>query len=133
MKGKPLLNSFCNLQFVKWIIQVFRNLKWIHIFLSNPNFLLKVLGAVKSKPWINITKKVYSNKFLAFQEENYPELWNVYFNLHIHPVIQCYLLYHFSCSFNLSWRPAMNDRETWRKCVRDIRAGRTWWWWWFLG
>ena len=24
---------------------------------------------------------------------------------------------------------AMNDRETWRKRVRDIRAGRTTWWW----
>ena len=32
---------------------------------------------------------------------------------------------------------AMNDRETWREGVRDIRAGRTtwwwwWWWWWWL-
>ena len=33
---------------------------------------------------------------------------------------------------------AMNDRETWRERVRDIRAGRTrwwwwwWWWWWYL-
>ena len=27
---------------------------------------------------------------------------------------------------------AMNDREKWRKRVRDIRAsGTTWWWWWF--
>ena len=27
---------------------------------------------------------------------------------------------------------AMNDRETWRERVRDIRAGRTsWWWWWW--
>ena len=29
---------------------------------------------------------------------------------------------------------AMNDRETWRERVRDIRASRTtwwWWWWWF--
>ena len=26
---------------------------------------------------------------------------------------------------------AMNDRETWRERVRDIRASRTsWWWWW---
>ena len=26
---------------------------------------------------------------------------------------------------------AMNDRETWRERVRDIRAGSTaWWWWW---
>ena len=26
---------------------------------------------------------------------------------------------------------AMNDRETWRERVRDIRANRTsWWWWW---
>ena len=24
---------------------------------------------------------------------------------------------------------AMNDRETWRERVRDIRAGRTTWWW----
>ena len=24
---------------------------------------------------------------------------------------------------------AMNDRETWRESVRDIRAGRTTWWW----
>ena len=23
----------------------------------------------------------------------------------------------------------MNDRETWRKRVRDIHASRTWWWW----
>ena len=34
------------------------------------------------------------------------------------------------------WNPedlpkAMNDRETWRETVRDIRASRTsWWWWW---
>ena len=29
---------------------------------------------------------------------------------------------------------AMNDRETWRERVRDIRASRTswWWWWWFF-
>ena len=28
---------------------------------------------------------------------------------------------------------AMNDREEWRKRVRDIRAASTiWWWWWFL-
>ena len=28
---------------------------------------------------------------------------------------------------------AMNDRETWRERVRDIRASRTsWWWWWWL-
>ena len=28
---------------------------------------------------------------------------------------------------------AMNDRETWRERVRDIRASRmSWWWWWFL-
>ena len=28
---------------------------------------------------------------------------------------------------------AMNNRETWRERVRDIRASRTtWWWWWFL-
>ena len=28
---------------------------------------------------------------------------------------------------------AMNDRETWRERVRDIRASRTsWWWWWFV-
>ena len=28
---------------------------------------------------------------------------------------------------------AMNDRETWRERVRDIRATRmTWWWWWFF-
>ena len=28
---------------------------------------------------------------------------------------------------------AMNDRETWRERVRDIRASRTsWWWWWLL-
>ena len=29
---------------------------------------------------------------------------------------------------------AMNDRETWRERVRDIRANRTtwWWWWWWL-
>ena len=29
---------------------------------------------------------------------------------------------------------AINDRETWRERVRDIRASRTswwWWWWWF--
>ena len=31
----------------------------------------------------------------------------------------------------------MNDRETWRERVRDIRASRTtwwwwWWWWWWL-
>ena len=27
---------------------------------------------------------------------------------------------------------AMNDREKWRKRVRDIRAsGMTWWWWWW--
>ena len=27
---------------------------------------------------------------------------------------------------------AMNDRETWRERVRDIRAsGTTWWWWWW--
>ena len=27
---------------------------------------------------------------------------------------------------------AMNDRETWKERVRDIRAGRTtWWWWWW--
>ena len=27
---------------------------------------------------------------------------------------------------------AMNDRETWRDRVRDIRASRTtWWWWWW--
>ena len=25
---------------------------------------------------------------------------------------------------------AMNDRETWRDRVRDIRAGGTTWWWW---
>ena len=25
---------------------------------------------------------------------------------------------------------AMNDRETWRERVRDIRASRTTWWWW---
>ena len=25
----------------------------------------------------------------------------------------------------------MNDRETWRERVRDIRAGRTTWWWWW--
>ena len=26
---------------------------------------------------------------------------------------------------------AMNDREKWRKRIRDIRAsGTTWWWWW---
>ena len=25
---------------------------------------------------------------------------------------------------------AMNDREKWRKRVRDIRAGGTTWWWW---
>ena len=28
---------------------------------------------------------------------------------------------------------AVNDRETWRERVRDIRAGRTtWWWWWYI-
>ena len=27
---------------------------------------------------------------------------------------------------------AMNDRETWRERVRDIRASRTSWWWWWL-
>ena len=29
---------------------------------------------------------------------------------------------------------AMNDRETWRERVRDIRASCTswWWWWWFI-
>ena len=29
---------------------------------------------------------------------------------------------------------AMNDRETWRERVRDIRASRTswWWWWWWM-
>ena len=27
---------------------------------------------------------------------------------------------------------AMNDRETWRERVRDIRASRTSWWWWCL-
>ena len=28
---------------------------------------------------------------------------------------------------------AMNDRETWRERVRDIRASRTtWWWWWTM-
>ena len=28
---------------------------------------------------------------------------------------------------------AMNDRENWRKRVRDIRAsGMTWWWWWSI-
>ena len=27
---------------------------------------------------------------------------------------------------------AMNDRETWRERVRDIRASRTTWWWWYL-
>ena len=30
---------------------------------------------------------------------------------------------------------AMNDRETWREMVRDIRAGgmtRWWWWWWIV-
>ena len=27
----------------------------------------------------------------------------------------------------------MNDRETWRERVRDIRASRTsWWWWWWM-
>ena len=26
---------------------------------------------------------------------------------------------------------AMNDRETWRERVRDIRASRTSWWWWY--
>ena len=25
---------------------------------------------------------------------------------------------------------AMNDRETWKERVRDIRASRTTWWWW---
>ena len=26
---------------------------------------------------------------------------------------------------------AMNDRETWREKIKDIRASRTsWWWWW---
>ena len=28
---------------------------------------------------------------------------------------------------------AMNDRETWRERVRDIRASRTTWWWWWGG
>ena len=28
---------------------------------------------------------------------------------------------------------AMNNRETWRGRVRDIRASRTTWWWWWLG
>ena len=28
---------------------------------------------------------------------------------------------------------AINDRETWRERVRDIRGSRTtWWWWWFV-
>ena len=28
---------------------------------------------------------------------------------------------------------AMNDWETWRERVRDIRASRTsWWWWWYI-
>ena len=27
---------------------------------------------------------------------------------------------------------AMNDRETWRERVRDIRASRTTWWWWYF-
>ena len=27
---------------------------------------------------------------------------------------------------------AMNDRETWRERVRDIRAGCTIWWWWCI-
>ena len=27
---------------------------------------------------------------------------------------------------------AMNDRETWRERVRDIRASRTTWWWWYV-
>ena len=27
---------------------------------------------------------------------------------------------------------AMNDREEWRKRVRDIRAASTIWWWWFV-
>ena len=27
---------------------------------------------------------------------------------------------------------AMNDREEWRKRVRDIRAGSTIWWWWWV-
>ena len=28
---------------------------------------------------------------------------------------------------------AMNDREEWRKRVRDIRAASTiWWWWWWI-
>ena len=27
---------------------------------------------------------------------------------------------------------AMNDRETWRERVRDIRASRTTWWWWCI-
>ena len=26
----------------------------------------------------------------------------------------------------------MNDRETWRERIRDIRAGGMTWWWWFL-
>ena len=26
---------------------------------------------------------------------------------------------------------AMNDRETWRERVRDLRASRTSWWWWY--
>ena len=28
---------------------------------------------------------------------------------------------------------AVNDRETWRERVRDIRASHTtWWWWWYI-
>ena len=27
---------------------------------------------------------------------------------------------------------AMNDRETWRERVWDIRASRTTWWWWYI-
>ena len=27
---------------------------------------------------------------------------------------------------------AMNDREKWRKKVRDICAGGTTWWWWLM-
>ena len=27
---------------------------------------------------------------------------------------------------------AMNDRETWRERVRDIRASRMTWWWWYI-
>ena len=35
------------------------------------------------------------------------------------------------------WNPedlpeAMNDRETWKERVRDIRASRTTWWWWIM-